>query len=197
MLVRRMGVYRCSRRLVMISATVNPHRRASRISIERPWMRVPRQKPLTPATGPVCISYSVASTAAPRMVIPSRTIHSFAVPREFRVELAADPPAHSGDEDTEADTLCQNSDVAICVPQTSNVQDTREEVRKTSHKRKMEGADNRMQRRLDLLLETSCGLWLRVCAQPASSPAVSHIGMVVTQYDSNILHYLCGAMPLG
>jgi hypothetical protein len=41
------------------------------------------------------------------------------VPRALRVDFTA-VSAHSGADITEAETLCQNSDVAICVPQTSN-----------------------------------------------------------------------------
>src|ERR1039457_6705181 len=88
-------------------------------------MRVPCQKPFAPATGPVCNSYSVARSAAPRMVTPSRTIHSLTLPRETREGSPTAPPAHSGEEDTEAETLCQNSDVAISVLQTSRFQDVR------------------------------------------------------------------------
>jgi hypothetical protein len=43
-------------------------------------------------------------------------------PREVRLELAAAPPAQSGEDDTEAETLCQNSDVAIFDLQTSKAQ---------------------------------------------------------------------------
>jgi hypothetical protein len=45
------------------------------------------------------------------------------VPRELRVEFAAAPTAQSGEDDTEEEIRCQNSDVAIGVPQTSNVQE--------------------------------------------------------------------------
>jgi hypothetical protein len=37
------------------------------------------------------------------------------MPRALRVEFAADPAANSGEEDSETDLLCQNSNVAICV----------------------------------------------------------------------------------
>jgi hypothetical protein len=37
------------------------------------------------------------------------------VPRGPRTASLADAPAHSWEEDTEADTLCQKSDVAIAI----------------------------------------------------------------------------------
>lgn len=43
----------------------------------------------------------------------SRVIHNIVVPRNLRGDSAVFPPAQSGDEDTDAETLCQNSDVAI------------------------------------------------------------------------------------
>jgi hypothetical protein len=43
------------------------------------------------------------------------TIQSRVVPRGPRTASPADAPAHSWGEDTEADTLCQNSDVAIAI----------------------------------------------------------------------------------
>jgi hypothetical protein len=48
------------------------------------------------------------------MVIPSRVIHSFDVPRALREEFAAGSPFSSGEDDTEADPLSQKFDVAIC-----------------------------------------------------------------------------------
>jgi hypothetical protein len=47
------------------------------------------------------------------MVIPSRIIHSPAVPRTLRVEFAADGSVNSGEEDRLAGPLFKNSDVAI------------------------------------------------------------------------------------
>ncbi len=61
--------------------------------IERPWMSVPCQIPCAAATGPRWNAYRVANAAAPKMVIPSRTIHSLDVPRAMRVEFAAASPA--------------------------------------------------------------------------------------------------------
>ena len=64
--------------------------------------------------------------AEPKTVIRSRITHNFAVPRIPRGDLAAGDPAHSGAEDTEAETLCQNSDVAIVMfrrPQSSNARE--------------------------------------------------------------------------
>jgi hypothetical protein len=52
----------------------------------------------------------------------SSTIQSLAVPRALRVEPPCDPPAHSGADDAEADTRCQNSEVAMFVPQTSKIE---------------------------------------------------------------------------
>jgi hypothetical protein len=69
----------------------------------------------------------VASTADPSIVIASSSIHVLTVSRGVRAESLAGFPAHSGDEDTEVETLCQNSGVAIFVPQTSNIQDIRGE----------------------------------------------------------------------
>jgi hypothetical protein len=53
------------------------------------------------------------------MVIASRTIHSWVLPRDPRAASPAAAPAHSCEEETEADTLCQKSDVAIGVSETS------------------------------------------------------------------------------
>jgi hypothetical protein len=43
----------------------------------------------------------------------SDIIHSFALPREPRVELAATPTSHSAEEAIDADNLCQKSEVAM------------------------------------------------------------------------------------
>ena len=77
-------------------------------------MRVPCQIPRAAATGPIWNEYSVANAADSRMVIPSRVIHSFDVPRALREEFAAGSPFSSGEDDTEADPLSQKFDVAIC-----------------------------------------------------------------------------------
>src|SRR5215470_510179 len=97
----------------MIRETMNPHSSASRIPMERPWMRVPRQKLLTSLIGLILNSYRVASNAATTTVTASRNIQNLEVPRAFRGREPLAPLAHSGEE-TEADTRCQNSDVAIC-----------------------------------------------------------------------------------
>jgi hypothetical protein len=55
----------------------------------------------------------VANAAAAKMVIPSRTIHSLDGPRAPREEFSAHSPEDSGEDDTVADPLSQNSDVAI------------------------------------------------------------------------------------
>ncbi len=65
--------------------------------------------------------------------MPSTTIHSLIVPRALRVDLAVGP-AHSGADVTEVETLCQNSDVAICVTQTSKLQNVGEVVEGISRK---------------------------------------------------------------
>jgi len=71
----------------------------------------------------------VASTAAPKIVKQSETIHNLSVLHELRAERPGEPRAHSGAVDTDADTLCQNSDVAICGMQTSITQTVSDENR--------------------------------------------------------------------
>src|SRR5580704_15640222 len=99
------------------------------------------------------------------MVIPSRVIQSLAVPREWRVGLPVAACAQSGEEVTEAETRCQNSDVAIScsadlrrssrrgdsVQQTSGVLTAVEEVGEASHIRTMEGSESCAQRSKDPL----------------------------------------------
>ena len=80
--------------------------------IGRPWMRVPRQKLLTSAIGLSLNSYKVARIAAPSTVKASSNTQNFEVPRAFRGYGPDAPLDHSGEE-TEAETRCQNSDVAI------------------------------------------------------------------------------------
>jgi hypothetical protein len=58
-----------------------------------------------------------------------------AVPRDLREESSASLPVQSGEADADAETLCQNSDVAIFVPQTSYVLYAREKVGIASHER--------------------------------------------------------------
>jgi hypothetical protein len=67
----------------------------------------------------------VASAAAAKIVIPSTTIQSMAMPRRSRDGSPTYPPVDSREDDTEFEILCQNSDVAISVPQTSKFQDVR------------------------------------------------------------------------
>src|SRR3954452_8236919 len=59
-------------------------------------------------------------SAAPMTVTASSNIHNFEVPRAMRDRGPVAPLAHSVEE-TEAETRCQNSDVAICLPPTSQV----------------------------------------------------------------------------
>src|SRR3954464_8825417 len=96
----------------MIRETMNPHSRASRMPMERPWMRVPRQKLLTSAMGLSLNSYNVESSAAPITVAASSSIQNLRVRRALRGWRPVDPFAQSG-EGTEAETRCQNSDVPI------------------------------------------------------------------------------------
>jgi hypothetical protein len=81
--------------------------------------------------------YSVASAAAPTIVITSRIIHSLAMrPAVARLELAAESSRpFKGKKTLSLKALCQNSDVAIYVPQTSIV---RAEVGTSSHERNQE-----------------------------------------------------------
>jgi hypothetical protein len=77
------------------------------------------------------------------------------VPRALRVELAAAPPAQSWAEDTDAETLCQNSDVAICVPQTSKVQNAGKGWGTSSHEGTIQGVETEKQQ---LLTAMTAGL---------------------------------------
>jgi hypothetical protein len=84
----------------------------------------------------------VVNIAAAAMVIKSTKIQRPTVPRELRSALPAGPATHSDEEDTVADTRCQNSEVAICFPRTSNDQDIREEwafnsQRKSTNERRL------------------------------------------------------------
>src|ERR1039458_6623477 len=83
--------------------------------MERPWISVPCQNPRASFTRPACFLYRVATTAEATIVITSRTIQRRVVPRGPRTASPADASAHSWGEDTEADTLCQKSDVAIAI----------------------------------------------------------------------------------
>ena len=56
MLPKRIGEYKCSLLPVTISATANPHKRASSVHIERPKISVPCQNLFAPASGPTCNS---------------------------------------------------------------------------------------------------------------------------------------------
>jgi hypothetical protein len=64
----------------------------------------------------------VATVAAARMEATSSIIQSFEVPRCERADSATRLPSHSWEEAIEAESLCQNSEVAICVFKTSMVQ---------------------------------------------------------------------------
>jgi hypothetical protein len=55
----------------------------------------------------------VAMIAATKTETTSKTIHSFAVPRTSRGVSPGWLPSHSWEEAIEADSLCQNSEVAI------------------------------------------------------------------------------------
>ena len=59
----------------------------------------------------------------------SRNIQNLTFPCELRDELDVASVSHSeGDEATEAETLCQKSDVAICLALASEVQVSQEKV---------------------------------------------------------------------
>jgi hypothetical protein len=60
------------------------------------------------------------------MVNASVTIQSLVVPREPRADSPANPLSLSWEEAMDADSLCQNSEVAMFVLLTSNVQKLRE-----------------------------------------------------------------------
>jgi hypothetical protein len=60
-----------------------------------------------------------------RIVITSRAIQSRALPCGALAASLAEAPSHSGEEETDAETLCQKSDVAIGVTQTSSHSDVR------------------------------------------------------------------------
>ena len=64
----------------------------------------------------------VAIAADTRTVSKSRNIQSLTFPWALRDELAEESATQSGGEATEAETLCQKSDVAIRLPQISGVQ---------------------------------------------------------------------------
>jgi hypothetical protein len=52
-------------------------------------------------------------------VIASTIIQSFVAPRALRVECEEMPLATSDEEEGEAETLCQKSDVTVSIAQTS------------------------------------------------------------------------------
>src|SRR6266568_709754 len=93
---------------------MNPHSSANSIPIDRPGIKVPRQKPFTPAIGLVFASANVAITAAPSTVIASNSIQSFETERVFRVLAPVAPVVDSGL--VSVDRLCKKFDIAICVP---------------------------------------------------------------------------------
>src|ERR1039457_1496039 len=93
----------------------NPHKSATRVHTDRPCSSVPSHRPHTPSPSTACDLYIVAKVAAPAIEITSITIQSFAVPRTPRAGSPATPPSHSWEEAIVADSLCQNSEVAIRV----------------------------------------------------------------------------------
>src|SRR5580692_4410444 len=101
----------------MIKEMMNPQSKPRRIPIDRPWIKVPRQKLRTSAIGLILNSYNVAKSAATKTVTASSSIQNLEVPRALRAVVPAAPRAQSGDE-TEAETRCQNSEVAIYFPPT-------------------------------------------------------------------------------
>jgi hypothetical protein len=75
---------------------------------------------------PILNSNMVAAAAAARIVTKSNAIQNFAVPRVTR-EDSADMGTSRSTEETEAESLCQNSDVAICFRRPQGFKDTRVE----------------------------------------------------------------------
>jgi hypothetical protein len=97
-------------------------------------MSVPSQILSAAATGPRWKAYRVANAAAPKTVIPSRTIHSLDVPRAIRVKFAAASPADSGCDANEVDPLSRNSDVAITFSRPQKLKTSRKKQRQLNCK---------------------------------------------------------------
>src|SRR5271163_3460880 len=103
-----------------IRTKVNPTSRQVRMPVDWPWISVPCQNSLSPAMGLVFNSIIDATREAPKTVRTSRTIHMPALPLAVRCWLAVPLSFQScADGEGAAETLCQNSDVAIFVSQTS------------------------------------------------------------------------------
>ena len=84
-----------------------------------------------------------------RIVNTSRAIHSRTLPCGARAASRAEASAHSGEEETVAETLCQKSDVAIGVTQTSNESDVKGSEKTAPQTPSGKGTDNEQRPRVD------------------------------------------------
>lgn len=100
----------------MIRVTTNPQSRMKRRLTGPP--SVPRQIRRKVSARDRCSQYSVAARAAMTTVSASISIQRLLAPRATRGAAPSNPPALSSEEETEADTLCQKSEVAMYSSQT-------------------------------------------------------------------------------